>query len=231
MNLHHSNILIHWTSKELAEECPTKPDIQDKYVTLLHNIYAKGLRFSTPKSPDVIVGVNRHSILEMLPIICFSELQFSKAKEHAKRYGSLGIGFDREFLMRWGANPVFYMQSKNQGIVNTNLYGLSNNKLKSGPLKVFLSYIKPMGEPCSNDYCYYDECEWRIVASKLGNQWPELFIERDNRIWFDFKPKDVLLLAFPNEDTRIKALADSRMKEIFKEHMPMMVDTLDCQAF
>lgn len=231
MNSHHSNILIHWTSKKVSGKSPSETHIQDEYVALLRSIYSKGLRFSRPKAPDVVVGVDCHSILKTKPIICFTELQLSKAQEHARRYGRLGIGFNREFLMKWGANPVFYMQSKNQGIVNTNLSGLVNSENKPDWLDVFLSYVKPMGEPCSDKYFFYDEFEWRIVGCKLGKQLPDLFVENEGDLWFRFKPKDVMLLAFPNEDTRRKAIADPKLKDIFNDHMPMIVDTSNCHAF
>lgn len=230
MNSHHSDILIHWTSKELSGKCPSEPHVQDEYLALLRSIYSKGLRFSHPKTPDVVAGVDCHSIIKTKPIICFTELQLSRAQAHAHRYGGLGIGFNREFLMKWGANPVFYMQSKNQGIVNTNLSGLVM-KDKPDWLDVFLSYVKPMGERCSDNYLFYDEFEWRIVGCKLGKQLPGLFVEDEGDLWFRFKPKDIMLLAFPNEDTRRKALADPELMRKFNDHMPMLVDTSNCYAF
>ena len=231
MNSQHSDILIHWTSQELAGQPLSDQNIQNAYVDLLRSIYSKGLRFSRPKNPDVVVGVNSNTVLHTLPIICFTELRLSQAQEHAHQYGKLGIGFRREFLMTWGANPVFYMQSKNQGIVNTNLSGLAKLENKPDGLDVFLSYVKPMGEPCSDQYSYYDQSEWRIVACKFGNQWPERFVESEGDICFRFKPDEVLLLALPNEATRRKCLADPQLMDMFKNHMPMMVDTSDCQVF
>ena len=200
-------------------------------MALLRNIYSKGLRFSRPSNPDVVAGVNCHTVLPTLPIICFTELRLSQAQEHVRQYGGLGIGFRREFLMAWGANPVFYMQSKSQGIVNTNLSGLATLENKPKGLDVFLSYVKPMGEPYSDQYPYYDESEWRMVACKLGDQWPERFAEAEGDVWFRFKPEEVALLAFPNEATRRKALADSQLVDIFDDHVPMMVDTSDCLGF
>ena len=183
MNQHHSDILIHWTSKELSKKAYTDSDVQNEYIALLRSIYTKGRHFSIPKTPDVVVGVDCKSILKTRPIICFTELQLSKAQEHAHRDGSLGIGFKRDFLAKWGANPVFYRQSKNQGIVNTNLSGLVNSEDKHDWLDVFLSYVKPMGEPCSDNYIYYDEFEWRMVGYKLGKRLPILFVENKEGLW------------------------------------------------
>ena len=231
MNSQHSEILVHWTSRKLVGKSLSDKEIQDEYVALLRSIYTKGLRFSCPSSPDIVAGVNCRIVLPTLPIICFTELRLSQTQEHARQYGGLGIGFSREFLMTWGANPVFYMQSKNQGIVNTNLSSLAKLGNKPVGLDVFLSYVKPMGEPCVDQYPYYDESEWRIVACKLGNQWPERFVESEDGICFRFKPNEVLLLAMPNEAVRRKCLADPQLADIFNDHMPMMVDTSDCQAF
>ena len=229
--MQHSEILVHWTSRQLARQSPSEVNIQDGYVALLRNIYLKGLRFSHPCNPDVVAGVNCHTELPTLPIICFTEIRLSQTQEHVRQYGGLGIGFRREFLMAWGANPVFYMQSKRQGIVNTNLSGLATLENKPKGLDVFLSYVKPMGEPSSDQYPYYDESEWRMVACKLGDQWPERFTEAEEDVWFRFKPEEVALLAFPNEATRRKALHDSQVVDIFGDHVPMMVDTSDCWGF
>ena len=231
MKSSHSEILIHWTSRELSKKSSSDAITQDEYVILLYSIYSRGLKFSSPKEPDIVVGVNCRTEIPTLPIICFTELHLSHAQEHAKQYGSLGIGFNREFLMKWGANPVFYMQSKNQGIVNTNLSRLTKLKSMHVGLDVFLSYVKPMGAPNSDQYFYYDEFEWRMVACKLGNQWPERFVESDGDIWFKFKPSEVSLIAWPNEATRRKGLADPKLADFFNDHMPMIVDTSDCQAF
>jgi len=133
--------------------------------------------------------------------------------------------------MEWGANPVFYMQSKNRGVVNTNLSGLASLKEKPVGLDVFLSYVKPMGEPCSDQYGFYDESEWRIVACKLGNQWPKPFVEAESTVWFHFEPEEVALLVFPNEATRKKALGDKFLAGKFEAHLPMMVDADECMGF
>jgi len=229
--LEHPEILVHWTSRQLAEQSPAESGIQDGYVAQLCSIYTKGLRFSCSSTPDIVVGVNCNTELPTLPIICFTELRLSRVQEHVRQYGGLGIGFRREFLMAWGANPVFYMQSKNQGIVNTNLSGLAALQKNFKELQVFLSYVKPMGETYSYQYQFYDESEWRIVACKLGDRWPERFVETEGNVWFRFKPEEVALLAFPNAATRKKALADSQLVGIFDDHMPMMVDTSDCVGF
>lgn len=217
--MEHPEILVHWTSRQLAEQDPAESNVQDGYVALLRSIYSKGLRFSCPGTPDVVFGVNCKTELPTLPIICFTELRLSRVQEHVRQYGGLGIGFRREFLMAWGANPVFYMQSKDQGIVNTNLSGIDALQKNYTSLRVFLSYVKPMGERYSNQYPFYDESEWRIVACKLGDSWPERFVEAEGDVWFRFKPEEVALLAFPNAATRKKALADSQLVGIFDDHL------------
>ena len=227
----HSDILAHWTPRRLAGQSITD-EIQLEYVALLRSLYENGIRFSIPKASDVIIGVDCQTILPTLPIICFTELKLANVHRHTSQYGSLGIGFRREFLMRWGANPVFYMQSKNQGIVNTNLAYLDEPDIKPSGLDVFLSYVKPMGEPYSDQYHFYEEMEWRLVAAKFHNrQWPERFEERDGDVWFRFESEDVVLLILPNETTRKLALKDPVLSETFKKHMPMMADTIDCGSF
>jgi hypothetical protein len=231
MKPQHSDILIHWTSKDLAEKPLDDPTIRESYVALLRSIYSKGLRFSIPKNPDVVVGINGPTKIPTKPIICFTELRLSQTQEHASQYGGLGIGFRREFLMTWGANPVFYMQSKNQGVVNTNLSGLALLQNKPDGLDIFLSYIKPMGEPYRDQYSYFDEFEWRMVSCMLGGQLPKRYVESEGDIYFHFYPDEVLLLSLPNETIRKQCLNDHQLREMFKQHMPMMVDTSNCQVF
>jgi hypothetical protein len=45
-------------------------------------------------------------------MICFTEIRLSQAQTHAKQYGKLGIGFERDFIMDKGGRPVIYIPYK-----------------------------------------------------------------------------------------------------------------------
>jgi hypothetical protein len=225
----HPEILMHCTGRRLPVQAPPD-DAQCDCVELLRGLYADGLRFSVPAEPDIVAGLRGLTVLRPLPILCFTEARLQHADAHAKRFGRLGIGFHRELLMPWGANPVFYMQSRDQGIVNSTLADLAKMEPMPRGLEVFLSYVKPMGDPCSGDMPYYDEMEWRMVAEKVDGRWPDRLVERDGCVWFPFRPEEVALLIFPDEPTRRKALADAQLSKAFDLHTPMLLDAADCRA-
>jgi len=115
-----SNLLIHWTGKDLLD-CDTDKGIQ-QHVDRLASIYREGLYLSVPPIEDILCSVNPIDVtLPNLPCICFSELRIRNADRLSSDYGKMGIGFRREYLMKYGANPVFYLQSAHSDIVNTNI--------------------------------------------------------------------------------------------------------------
>jgi hypothetical protein len=48
---------------------------------------------------------------------------------------------------------------------------------------------------------------------------------------FKFSPKDVTLLAFPDEAMKHMALDDLYFMDAFAAHLPMMAGTPDCGSF
>jgi len=238
----HSEILVHWTLKELVNRESTE-DVCRIYIKRLQDFYKTGIRFNIPDDPpDIVIGVGHRTELPRRPMISFTELRLSEVDMHMKKYGRLGIGFRRDFLMTWGANPVFYLQSKDQGIVNTNLKIMPKliERLKSNiedipaakALEVFLTYFKPMDKPDGEPFDNYDEMEWRIVDVKYDDkERPDRFKVYGNEVGFTFLPQDVLLLVFPDEHIRKAVLADSELKKRFEEHMPMMVNANECTSF
>lgn len=144
---------------------------------------------------------------------------------HIKRYGSLGIGFRRAYLLGRGANPVFYLQNAGQGIVNTNLKLLEREMGKTAGMDVFMGYVKPMSSKVGGELDFYDEMEWRIVASKHHDGCP--FEQKDGRFILNFGPTDVELVVFPDASTRKMAISDEDLRGFFKEGYPMMLDAPD----
>jgi len=220
----HPDILIHWTPRRRAAEVLT-PELRSFYVEHLKSICKTGLRFSEPETPESIRGVNQSTTLPSLPMLCFTELRLSMVAEHIQRYGRLGIGFRQSYLREQGANPVFYMQNANQGIVNTNLQTLGAQTEKLPGLEVFLSYIKGMSQEVDGELDYYDEMEWRIVGCNIAGRCP--FKRDGNGFIFDFQPTDIELLVFPDADTRREAMADQDIQAFFGDDPPMMLDAPD----
>lgn len=206
-----SNLIVHWTGRGLPD-CNT-PDGVCEYVERLASVYREGLHLSLPESTDILRSVNPNDVaLPHLPCICFTELRIRDAVRFATDYGKMGIGFRREYLMKYGANPVFYLQSASFGIVNTNMSELRKIvKQEYLPAAdVILAYCKPMNRICEEAMVYYEEHEWRIVQASGGIQLPiefKLNISR-NIMSFHFDPREVQIIVLPNSEVRAKALED-----------------------
>jgi hypothetical protein len=120
---------------------------------------------------------------------CFTEIRLSQTIEHASKYGLLGIGVTRKFVLdRWGA-PVWYVRNrKDEQIVHYLNYisvepmlfvqelidrqilaekqPMQQNFMES--VAFTNSFIKNMSTAGKeeDDFVYLDEHEWRIVISE-----------------------------------------------------------------
>jgi hypothetical protein len=226
-----SNLLIHWTGKDLLD-CATDEGIQ-QHVDRLASIYREGLHLSVPRIEDILCSVNPNdATLPNLPCICFSELRIRNADRLASDYGKMGIGFRREYLMKYGANPVFYLQSADSGIVNTNISQLREIvKPEFVPAaNVILAYCKPMKRKGEEDLSHYEDHEWRIVQTIGGIPLPLEFKQgaTDGKMSFQFDHAEVQVIIFPNPEVRTKALARGYLCDVMKGRMPMMLDHDAC---
>ena len=98
----HSKILVHWTGKDI-ENSPGANKSQ-QYVERLKDDCENGL-FAKRTSENLIRGKKIKNLLR----ICFTEIRLSQAQIHAERYGKLGIGFARDFILNKGGRPVIYI--------------------------------------------------------------------------------------------------------------------------
>jgi hypothetical protein len=235
-----SQILIHWTEPRPQPFEVYRANPVDNYVDHIKSIYSKGLRFSVPNKVEEVHGaLGLVSILPRIPMICYTELRLSDAGEHLKRYGHMGIGFKRDWLMvTCGANPVFYVQNTGAGVVSTNLSPIIS-KIKgitADPLEMFLCFVKPMSDYDDPSHQYYDEMEWRMVlwtffegGKRRPN--PPWMVMDGSGAYFKFSPDDVEIIVTPNEDTRKAMLRNKDMKVYFDQKLPMIVDAASCSQF
>lgn len=220
----HPDILVHWTPRKWAGQPLTNPRRME-YVDHLKSIYTQGLWFTPTSPPETIDGYNTRTVIPPLPIVSFTELRLSQVGTHIMRYGSLGIGFRRSYLLSRGANPVFYVQNASQAIANTNLALIVQYLGKTPALKVLMTYFKPMSSTPGGQLDFYEEMEWRIVAARLGKR--DVFKRVGKLIIFDFQPSDVELLVFPDTATRRLAMSDADMQALWGGTYPMMFDAPD----
>lgn len=119
----HRSLLFHWTQHpeekgsetKIADECkfvpkaaPKSKQERKKFIEHLRSILTKGLRFSVPKC---------HHVEQITPaiqtkhnILCFSEWNVGSSWEHARRYGHIGFGFTRKYIMSQNGRPVLYLR-------------------------------------------------------------------------------------------------------------------------
>lgn len=91
-----SNTLTHWTSRD-------KPDARS-FEIIKEILKSKKLLLqycpNYPNLPD-----NRQLRTMM---VCFTDIPLKFSAEHCMRFGRFGIGFSKERMMSYGANPVLY---------------------------------------------------------------------------------------------------------------------------
>jgi len=102
------NILTNWTGGTTIE--PKYREDRDKdgrakaYVKRLYDTLEGGL-WMTWQTIEPFEPWDKYK----RPATCFAEIEPSDALEHAKKFGYLGFGFTREFIMKRYGGPVHYV--------------------------------------------------------------------------------------------------------------------------
>lgn len=167
----HSNLIIHWTGIDIDDPCwcshhdsNTNDSVTEKYLDRLKSILKYGL-WMTKNEEDQHVIINNQKIERpWFAMTCFTELKLSEVRNHAAKYGRLGIGFKRRFLFDRLGSPMMYYHQENE----PNWFFLPhtiNNKFKKDDF--FLCFLKPMKKENSKEFEYFDESEWRIIYSDM----------------------------------------------------------------
>ncbi len=98
----HSKILVHWMGKDIENNSEDKRS--QFYVDRLKNDLQEGLYTKTTDE-----AVIRGWIIKNITRLCFTEIRLSQVQTHAERYGKLGLGITRDFIMNRGGRPVIYI--------------------------------------------------------------------------------------------------------------------------
>ena len=144
-------------------------------------------------------------------MVCFCDIPFEpldQLKIHISKYGRFGIAFNKDFIVRKGGSPVYYIpiQSKVSSIINKGEYFdkkldwffnyfLSEIENERAELKDmiteiddflsyhFFSYVKFFDQslPDNDPKNYYFEREWRILGNLYFNisDITTIFVPRD----------------------------------------------------
>ena len=228
----HSKILVHWTGKDIEADPETEKS--QRYIERLKNDLKNGL-YAERTSQDSI----RKLKIKNLVRLCFTEIRLSQAKKHASRYGKLGIGFTREFIMNKGGRPVIYVpfHAKEDGqlledsIKTVHEESKDNNGIHNS-VKWILAHVKLMSNGKSEDHedyeDYYEEMEWRLLYDEKSTH----FLSYGRNVYrLKFEPNDIKVIIFPDEITKRQSLDSPSIKEYFSEHLPIMATLDECSNF
>ena len=247
-----SDFLIHWTGKCIQRDYTSLNDTErNKYISRLRGTLNEGLWMTRPK--ERIYGFNSSIEITKYPVTCFTEIKLSDTHEHTARYGCLGFGFSRKFVIERCGAPVQYVSGTGDDAIigniatvlrlleqlpNTSLRFTDEkflSKLISG-IEINARFIKNMSES-PHGFEFLDEAEWRIVYTDPREG------EEEKINWFGpgfetpakipFKPTDLRVLIFPDSKTRQQALADSDILKWFGEppDFPIMATVDECIHF
>jgi hypothetical protein len=166
----HSDFLIHWTGKDLDAQYDSDWDKSDRctiekesslsqaYIERLHNILRYGL-WLTEEAEEQFLADGKGITIPSTPKLCFTELKLSESRNHARRYGRLGIGVKRPYLFSRFGRPLAYFGFHAQ-IQNDPFLKACATDFKD---KNLLNFFKPMNSSQTLNYDLYSESEWRIL--------------------------------------------------------------------
>lgn len=170
----HSDFLIHWTGKDIDDEYDKQwyesdksktnknCDVTGKYIKRLHDILKFGFWMNKKTDPETIKVNDKEFNKPLVARTCFTELKLSEAREHAKKFGRLGIGVKRYYLFNRLGSPMKYVQFNTQNLS----FPPYSTYDKDNPQYERFSFYKHMcsGKPLTYDL--FSESEWRIIYSE-----------------------------------------------------------------
>lgn len=227
----HSNLLVHWTCKEPN----TTPE---QYIARLKNTIFRGLYLN--KGREVIVGNRNTQINADISRICLTEIKLSKVEQHTLKYGKLGIGFSRDFVISNYGNPVTYVTNSDHSSLLVEHYAFLHQFLRTvenremlARLEYLMGFVKNMSDVNNNDMVYYEEMEWRITHNDVLEQAGHIVAEDLDRGVYrlHFDAEQIKLIVFPNEETKSIALVDNELLPLIQQHHPILLTLENCKQF
>jgi len=165
----HSDILIHWTGRDIDEEYgdfsgQVDPRVIPAYLQRLKFMLKYGLWMTQGRHNFEVAG----TVIKRPPYwrTCFTELKLSEAAIHAEKFGRLGIGVKRFFLFNRLGSPMCYYQPYR------HTWFTLPYAAKESPAPAIDEYwscfLKSMDEKQLGkwvEYKQFEESEWRIIYS------------------------------------------------------------------
>jgi hypothetical protein len=166
-----SDFLIHWTGRDIDEQLDgdwfklnhsrnRDPRLINAYLSRLLNTLRYGL-WLTEEAPEKLDTAAPIKFIPPTPKMCFTELKLSESRSHARKFGRLGIGVKRPFLIDRLGRPVAYYA---YGSFQRSYDPLLTQCAADLGDKTLLNFFKPMNSSQNPlPYDLYAESEWRIL--------------------------------------------------------------------
>jgi hypothetical protein len=234
-----SNFLVTWTGKDIDPSGLTDSG-RRRYVERLKDILAHGLWMTDPS--ERITGNTDCHVKYEAAMTCFTEVRLSQARNHAARYGSLGIAVERKFVLDRFGGPVHYVRNSSSGecVIGNAQEVLSFLKVHAPKavqeyFAINSAFLKSMSNRDSDDFAYIDEHEWRIVHTfeMVGRGKIKTTGQARPQFRIPLEHSDIKLIVVPDSATLDLMLADSAIVDFFsKAGRPPIYLTLDeCEQF
>lgn len=113
----HRQQLFHWIGSHIdARFGKSGAKLDDKarleYVDCLRGALKHGLWVKTPRDPDFL---GKGDLIKVTrPIACFTEWTLGQSLPHTTRYGRLGLGFPKRFVLARGGQPLTYVRDSSK---------------------------------------------------------------------------------------------------------------------
>lgn len=147
-SVHINPYLTHWTGRKKSEN--------DAFEILKLILKTQRLRFS-----DNSISMKGDKMKVSTSMICFTDTPILQSLEHCQVYNYFGISFNKEALIQYGANPVFYFvkpRKLNIELANKSRYENDNKQFHHSTLT---SYFQPY-KSGKSQFPEFKEREWRI---------------------------------------------------------------------
>lgn len=213
-----TDFLVHWTGKDICSDPDALNDEhRRRYMDRLADILGRG--FWMTKPDEKIYGMNNVYIEYNAPMTCFTEIRLSQARFHARRYGLLGVGVMRRFVLDRLGGPVHYVRNHQTECVIGNVRELLKALETCDPqykeyFAVNSAFIKGMSDPETDNFVYLNEQEWRIVHTHSQTEAKNLVRTGCGHPEYRIPVKkcDVRIIVFPDEQTHMQAREDPRLE-------------------
>ena len=146
----HKLQLFHWIGRHIEgehEASKLTSSQRGKYVDALRSSLQNGLWMRRPPRSELLVPP-----AETHPITCFTEWDLARSPAHCSRYGRLGFGFSKRFVLSRGGHPVLYT-SRNSKVVRSAraiVRALQQSDAKAASDFAYLShFMKPVNHVAS----------------------------------------------------------------------------------